>query len=72
MYLDANIIIYATIDTTSLGENCRRILKAINELYIHCSISYLLINEVLYILKKHIGKKDTITIIEETLKQPIK
>ena len=72
MYIDANIFIYASIDNKKLGDNCRKIIKAINQNQVSCASSYLVIDEVLYILKKHIGKNDALTLIKSILSLPIK
>ncbi len=72
MYIDSNIFIYATLDTEKLGKQCRTIIEAINEQSITCASSYLVIDEVLWILKKNIGRTDASTIIKSMLSLPIK
>lgn len=72
MYIDANIFIYAAIDKDTLGNNCRTIIKAINQQKISCASSYLVIDEVLWILQKHIGRNDALTIIKAMLSIPIR
>lgn len=72
MYIDSNIFIYASIDKKNKGKNCRRIIKAINEQQVNTASSYLTVDEVLWILKKHIGRKDALTIIKTMLSLPIK
>lgn len=72
MYIDSNIFIYATLDTEQLGKQCRTVIKAINQQKITCASSYLVIDEVLWILKKQIGRADALTIIKSILSLPIK
>lgn len=72
MYIDANIFIYASIDNKKLGKNCRKIIKAIDQKQIHCASSYLVVDEVLYILQKHIGKKDAFTLIKSIISLPVR
>lgn len=72
MYIDSNIFIYASIDAEQLGKQCRRIIDAIDQQVISCASSYLVIDEVLWILKKHIGRKDSLTITRSILSLPIK
>jgi len=72
MYIDANIFIYASVDNGKLGDSCRRIINAINQKHIHCASSYLVVDEVLYILQKHIGKKDAFRLIKSIISLPIR
>ena len=72
MYIDSNIFIFAAINQDEQGERCRNIIKLIEEEKISCAASYLMIDEVIWVLKKKIGKKDAITIIKAILSLPIK
>src|SRR6056297_633547 len=72
MYIDSNIFIYAAIDAEQLGRQCRTLIKAIDQNLITCAASYLVIDEVLWILKKHIGRADAIDIIKSMHSLPIK
>ena len=72
MYLDSNIFIFAAIDNGKLGQDCRSIIKLINEQKIACAASFMVIDEVIWILKKKVGKDDAIKIVKAMLSMPIK
>ena len=72
MYIDSNIFIFAAMDKGKLGQNCREILQLINEQKITCATSYLTINEVIWVLKKNVGKDSAIKITKAMLSMPIK
>ena len=72
MYIDSNIFIFASTDKGKLGQNCREILKRINEQRISCAASFLIVDEVMWILKKKVGRDDAIKITKAMLSMPIK
>mgnify|MGYP000548299964 CR=1 FL=1 len=72
MYIDSNIFIFAAINQDELGERCRNIIKLIEERKISCAASYLIIDEIIWVLKKRIGKKDALKITRASLSLPIK
>ena len=72
MYVDSNIFIFAATDEGELGENCRGIMDLINEHRITCAASYLVVDEVIWVLKKLVGKDDAIKITKAMLSMPIK
>lgn len=72
MYIDSNIFIFAATDEGELGENCRGIIELINEHRITCAASYLVVDEVIWVLKKLVGKDDAIKITKAMLSMPIK
>ena len=72
MYIDSNIFIFAATDNGKLGKNCREIIGLINEQKIDCAASFLVIDEVIWILKKNIGKADAVKITKAMLSMPIK
>ncbi len=72
MYIDSNIFVFAATDKNKKGKNCRKIIEMINENKIVCAASYLVIDEVIWILKKHLGRKDSIKITKAILSLPIK
>ena len=72
MYIDSNIFIFAATDKDKLGQNCREIIRLINEQKITCVASFLVIDEVMWILKKNIGRDDAIKITKAMLSMPIK
>jgi predicted nucleic acid-binding protein len=72
LYIDSNVFIFAATDKDKKGKNCRRIIEMINEKKIVCAASYLVIDEVIWILKKHVGKKDSIKITKVMLSLPIR
>ena len=72
MYIDSNVFIFAATDKDKKGKNCRRIIELISQKKLICTSSYLVIDEVVWVLKKHIGKKDAIKITKAMLSLPIK
>ena len=72
MYIDSNIFIFAATDKGKLGQNCREIIKLINEQKIPCAASFLVIDEVMWILKKNVGRNSAIKITKAMLSMPIK
>ncbi len=57
IYLDANVLIYAAANEKELGEKARRILKAALQDKNACT-STLTIDEVLWTLKKKLGRQE--------------
>ncbi len=72
MYVDSNIFIFAAIDKGDLGQHCRTIISMIADRKITCASSYLVIDEVIWVLKKRIGKESAIRITKAMLSLPIK
>ena len=72
MYIDSNIFIFAATDKDELGQNCRELMELINEQKITCAASYLVVDEVIWILKKMVGKEDAVKIVKTMLSMPIK
>ena len=72
MYIDSNIFIFASTDKGKLGQNCREIIRLINEQNIVCAASFLVLDEVMWILKKNVGRDDAIKITKAMLSMPIK
>jgi hypothetical protein len=72
VYIDSNIFIFAATDKGKLGKDCREIIKFINEEKISCAASYLVLDEVIWILKKNVGKEYAIKITKAILSMRIK
>ena len=72
MYIDSNIFILAGTDSGKKGKNCRKIIKDIDKNGIVCSSSYLVIDEVIWILKKKLGKKFAIKLTKKIFSFPIR
>ena len=72
MYIDSNIFIFAAMDKTSLGDNCREVLEKIQKRDITCASSLLTIDEVIWVLKKKLGKEDAVRIARASLSLPVK
>lgn len=72
MYIDSNIFIFAATNKGKLGQNCREIIRLINEQKIACAASFLVVDEVMWILKKSVGKDSAIKITKAMLSTPIK
>ena len=56
MYIDSNIFIYAAIDNTEKGEKARKIIEKIAKGEIKAHISPLVIDEVMWIVQKMVGR----------------
>ena len=72
MYIDSNVFIFAATDKGKLGQNCRKIIQHINEQKMACAASFLVIDEVMWILKKSVGRDSAIKITKAMLSMPIK
>ncbi|MFP4143091.1 MAG: type II toxin-antitoxin system VapC family toxin [Thermoplasmata archaeon] len=72
MYIDSNIFIYSAVDKNQLGENCRNIVEKIENGSLNAASSYLMLDEVLWILQKNIGKEDALESTKMFLSLPIK
>lgn len=72
MYIDSNIFIFAAMDNGKLGEVCREIIRLINANRVSLTASLLVVDEVIWVLKKNIGKEDAIRITKTMLSMPIK
>lgn len=72
MYFDSNIFIFAAIDRGKLGKDCREIMKLIDKQKISAAASFIVIDEVLWVLKRNIGKEDAIKIAKTMFSMPIK
>jgi len=72
MYIDSNIFIYAAVDTNKTGKHCRTIIQKISDKQCTVAASYLILDEVLWILKKQVGKDNAIKITKAMLSLPIK
>lgn len=72
MYIDSNIFIFAAMDRTDLGEGCRKVLQMIQDREITCASSYLTVDEVIWVLKKKLGKENAVRISKATLSLPVK
>jgi len=72
MYVDSNIFIFAAMDTGKIGEDCRKIVHLINSNQTAFTASFLVVDEVIWVLKKNVGKEDAIKITKAMLSLPIK
>lgn len=72
MYIDSNIFIFTATDKGKLGQKCREIIGLINDKKIACAASYLVVDEVIWVLKKSVGKDSAIKITKAMLSMPIK
>ena len=72
LYIDSNIFIFASTNKGKLGQNCRKIIKLTNEHKISCATSFLVLDEVMWVLKKNIGRESAIKIIKAILSMTIK
>ena len=57
MYIDANVIIYAALDNTDLGDKARELIRESGSKAISASISALVVDEVLWGIQKIRGKE---------------
>ena len=60
------------MDKGKLGRDCREILRHITEKGLICAASLLVVDEVLWVLKKKLGKPDAIKITKAMLSLPLK
>jgi len=72
LYIDSNVFIFAATDRGKLGQNCREIIRLINEQKITCAASFLVVDEAMWILKKRVGRDSSIKITKAMLSMPIK
>ena len=72
MYIDSNVFIFAATDKGKLGRDCREIINLITRQKITCAASFLIVDEVMWILKKSIGKESVVKITKDMLSLPIK
>jgi len=72
LYVDSNIFIFAAADKGKPGQDCREIIRLINERKITCASSFLVVDEVMWILKKNVGKDLAVKIVKAMLSMPIK
>jgi predicted nucleic acid-binding protein len=70
LYLDANILIYAALDTTDRGENASALLKMLKARTVSISISPLVVDEVLWGIQKVSGKESASRFGELLLSMP--
>lgn len=72
MYIDSNIFIFAAMDQDELGENCRKILDMIESDRIQAASSFLVLDEVMWVIKKNIGKDESVKVSKAALSLPVK
>ncbi|MEA3558895.1 MAG: type II toxin-antitoxin system VapC family toxin [Candidatus Thermoplasmatota archaeon] len=72
MYIDSNIFIFAAQGQGELGKNCRKIISLVENGNIICASSYLVIDEVIWVLKKNIGRGKAVKIVKAMISLPIK
>lgn len=72
LYIDSNIFIFAAIDRSELGDNCRKVLDKIQNTDLTCASSFLTIDEVIWVIKKKLGKENAVRIAKASLSLPVK
>ncbi|MCD6461532.1 MAG: type II toxin-antitoxin system VapC family toxin [Thermoplasmata archaeon] len=72
LYVDSNIFVFAAADNGVLGERCRGIVELINGQKISCASSFLVLDEVLWVLKRLVGKENAIRITRAMASLPIR
>ncbi len=72
MYIDSNIFIYSVLDNGILGDNCRKIIDRIEKGKMSGASSYLVLDEVLWILQNEIGKEESLEANRMFLSLPLK
>ncbi len=72
MYIDSNIFIHSTVNKNKMGENCRKVIEKIENESLNAASSYLVLDEVLWILQNEIGKEDALESTKMFLSLPIK
>lgn len=72
MYIDANIFIFAAVDTGKTGDQCRDIVTRLEDRDISAASSYLVIDEVLWVLQHEIGRADAVRATRMILSLPVR
>ncbi|MFW6196043.1 MAG: type II toxin-antitoxin system VapC family toxin [Thermoplasmatota archaeon] len=72
MYIDSNVFIYSVIDNRTLGDNCREIIDRIERGKLSGASSYLVLDEVLWILQNEVGKEGSLEANRMFLSLPLK
>ncbi len=72
MYIDSNIFIYSAVDKSQLGRKCRKVIDKIEDGSLNAGSSYLVLDEVLWILQNEIGKEDALESTKMFLSLPVK
>lgn len=72
MYIDSNIFIYSALDTGSLGDDCRQIVDEIENGSLSAASSFLVLDEVLWILQREMEKEDAVRITKKFLSLPLR
>lgn len=72
MYIDSNIFIFAAADTGTQGEQCRAIITMLDEGDINAASSYLVIDEVLWVLQHETDRMDAAAAARTILSLPIR
>ena len=72
MYIDANIFIFAAADTGKTGDQCRDIITRLEDRDISAASSYLVIDEVLWVLQHEIGRADAVRATRMILSLPVR
>ncbi len=67
IYLDANIFVFAFLESGNYGQSFRKILGMVEEQKIFASTSALTIDEVLWVLSKEIPKNEAISACKSIL-----
>ena len=70
MYIDANVLVYAALDTTDRGENAWKLLKLLKTRTVSISISPLVVDETLWGIQKVSGKESALRFGEMLLSMP--
>ena len=70
MYIDANILVYAALDTTERGKNSWALLKRLRSRTLSLAISPLVVDEVLWSIQKVSGKESAKRFGELLLSMP--
>ncbi|MFO8051779.1 MAG: type II toxin-antitoxin system VapC family toxin [Thermoplasmatota archaeon] len=72
LYIDSNIFIFAAMDRTVLGKDCREVLERIQNQDLICASSFLTIDEVIWVLKRKMGKDNAVRITKASLSLPVR
>jgi len=72
LYVDSNIFIFAATDKGALGRDCRAFIGLLSEKKVNCAASYLVVDEVMWVLRKNVGKGNAVRIAKALLSLPVK
>ena len=72
MYFDSNIFIFAALNKGELGRDCRALLSLLESKQISGAASYLVADEVVWVLQRKKGKTEAVELAKALLSLPLR